>query len=147
MPDTGDKPLMPPSSAHLRWLGLDEASSAALAPYVTILPRATAVNVNTASREVLAAAMQVDVATAERLVQTRQRTPFKSLNDVQALLPGGTTLPSGQVGVESDFFEVVGQLRIEHRVVEEHSLVERRGLQVVTLSRERTGLTLPTQAR
>ena len=145
---TGDKPLMPPSTAQLRWLGLDEASSTALAPYVTILPRITPVNINTASREVLAAAMHIDVATADRLVQARQRTPFKSVNDVQALLPGGTPQPpSGMVGVESDFFEVIGQLRIEHRVVEERSLVERRGLQVITLSRERTGVTLDARAR
>lgn len=144
---TGDHPLMPPSSAQLRWLGLDEASSAALAPYVTILPRVTPVNINTASREVLAAAMQIDVATADRLVQARQRTPFKSVNDAQALLPGGTAPPSGMVGVESDFFEVLGQLRIEHRVVEERSLVERRGLQVITVSRERTGLTLDARTR
>jgi general secretion pathway protein K len=142
-----DGPLMPPSSAQLRWLGLDEASSAALAPYVTILPRVTPVNINTAAREVLAAAMQIDVASADRLVQTRQRTPFRSLNDVQPLLPAGAAAPSGMVGVESDFFEVIGQLRIEHRVVEERSMVERRGLQVLTVSRERVGLSLATRAR
>jgi len=52
-----------------------------------------------------------------------------------------------QAVLKGDFFEVTGQLRVDTRVVEEHSLVERRGLQVLTLSRERTGLTLPTQAR
>jgi general secretion pathway protein K len=136
-----DAPLMPFSPAQLGWLGLDAKTVAALAPYVTILPRPTPVNLNTASREVLAAVIGVDLASADRLVQHRQRTPFRGLNEAAPLLPGGA--PSDTlVTVSSDFFEVVGQLRIDQRAVEERSLVERRGLQVVSLARERTALAL-----
>jgi general secretion pathway protein K len=138
-----DAPLMPFSPAQLAWLGLDASTVAALAPYVTILPRPTPVNLNTASREVLAAVMGLDLASADRLVQHRQRTPFRSVGEAAPLLSG--VVPSDAVvSVGSDFFEVRGQLRIDQRAVEERSLVERRGLQVVSLARERTALALPS---
>jgi len=139
---SADAPLMPFSPAQLSWLGLDANTVAALAPYVTILPRPTQVNLNTASREVLAAVLGLDLASADRLVQHRQRTPFRAVTEAAPLLPGGA--PSDTlVTVSSDFFEVRGQLRIDQRAVEERSLVERRGLQVVSLARERTALALP----
>jgi general secretion pathway protein K len=143
-PEAGtDAPLMPSSPAQLAWLGLDTGTVAALAPYVTILPRPTQLNLNTASREVLAAVMGLDLASADRLVQHRQRTPFRAVNEAASLLSG--VAPSDTVvSVESDFFEVRGQLRIDQRAVEERSLVERRGLQVVSLARERTALALPS---
>lgn len=138
-----DAPLVPVDPAQLGWLGLDAATVAALAPYVTILPRPTPVNLNTAAREVLAAVMGIDLASADRLVQHRQSTPFRSLDETRPLLSGPRPA-EGQVSVSSDFFEVRGQLRIDQRAVEERSLVERRGLQVVWLARERTALALPS---
>ena len=48
-----------------------------------------------------------------------------------------------QLAQRSDFFEVQGRLRLDHRIIEERSLVERRGLQIVALQRERVSLTLP----
>ncbi|GIX22801.1 MULTISPECIES: type II secretion system minor pseudopilin GspK [Caldimonas] len=137
-----DRPLMPPTPQLLGWLGLDAATVQALAPYVAVLPRPTPVNLNTASREVLAAVLGVDLASADRLVQHRQRSPFRSLAEAAPLLPPGTNLSDQQVGVSSDFFEVLGQLRIDQRAVQERSLVERRGLQVVSLWRERSALVL-----
>jgi general secretion pathway protein K len=137
-----DAPLMPSSPAQLSWLGLDARTVATLAPYVTVLPRPTPVNLNTAPREVLAAVLGLDLASADRLVQHRQRTPLRSVGEVASLLSG--VVPSDAVAsVGSDFFEVRGQLRIDQRAVEERSLVERRGLQVVWLTRERTSLALP----
>jgi general secretion pathway protein K len=110
-------------------------------PYVVILPVRTTVNVNTASREVIAAAIDgLDIGGAERLVQTRQRTPFKSLDDAQKLLPATITADPIRVGVLSSFFEVRGRIRLEDRVLEELSLVERRGLEVIALQRQRYSL-------
>ena len=75
--DSADAPLMPHSVAELVWLDIDADAVQRLAPYVVLLPARTPVNVNTASREVLAAVIDdLDLATAERLVQVRQRTPF-----------------------------------------------------------------------
>jgi general secretion pathway protein K len=130
-------PLLPRSISQLTWLGLDPQTVRRLEPYVVLLPKVTSVNVNTASREVLVAGIKgLDLATAERLVQFRQRTPFKSLQEVEAQIPGLSPLPAQQLGVISSFFEVSGRLRLGDRVLEQRSLVERRGIEVIALQRE-----------
>lgn len=129
-------PLRPQRIDQLAWLGIEAATIARLAPYVTLLPTRTAVNVNTASREVLVGVIKgLDLATAERIVQLRQRDPFKSMDAVGAQMPG-VTVNATQVSVNSDYFEVRGRLRLEDRVLEQRSLVVRRGLDVVVLRRE-----------
>jgi general secretion pathway protein K len=131
-------PLLPQTLAQLSWLGVDAASLKALRPYVVLLPVATPVNVNTASREVLAAAIKgLDLASAERLVQLRQRTPFKDIpsfnTQVAALAP-----ITAKLDVRSSFFEVHGRLRLADRVLVENSLVQRLpNGQVNVLHRER----------
>ena len=112
---------------HLAWLGLDTPTLAALRPLVDVLPARTPVNLNTASREVLAAVLAVDNGTAERLVQARQRRAFELLDQVRTQLPPGTALEASRVSVGSSYFEVKGRLRLEERVLEETSLVRRRG--------------------
>lgn len=129
-------PLRPQSLEQLAWFGIDADTIERLTPYVTLLPSRTAVNVNTAPREVLAAAIKgLDLATAERLIQVRQRDPFKNLESVSSQAPG-LTLNGALVSVNSDYFEVRGRLRLEDRVLEQRSLVVRRGLDVVVLRRE-----------
>lgn len=137
----GDAPLLPPTVADLGWLGLDAATLAKLAPHVTLLPERTSINVNTASREVIAAAIEgLDLASAERLVQYRQRTPFRSVAEVASQLGGGLQLDEQRINVTSNFFEVQGRMRIQERVVEERSMVRRQGREVVALRRERVSL-------
>jgi len=145
-----DTPLAPRRVADLAWLGLDPATVARLTPYVTLLPTQTPVNANTAPREVLVAAIDgLDLGSAERLVQSRQRSPFDNVDAVQALLPQGAKADTGRVAVSSSYFEVRGRLRLEERIVEEESLVERRsadkGRDVVTLRRERHPLYVQQQ--
>ncbi len=137
---TANAPLLPQSVAQLSWLGVDAASLATLAPYIVVLPVATAVNVNTASAEVLVAVVKGnDHATAERLLQVRQRTPFEDLAKFEAQVPSLTPLQAKpQLSVNSSFFEVRGRLRLADRVLEESSLVRRvAGRQVDVLRRER----------
>lgn len=120
--------LPPQRFAQLAWLGLSADTLARLAPYVTLLPRPTPVNVNTAPREVLTAAIDgLDLGTAERLVQRRARQPFRSLEDLRRELPQGTELDDARVAVGSSFFAVRGRLRIDERVLEQDSVVERSG--------------------
>ena len=131
-----DRPASPPA-----WLGVDAASLRRLAPYVVILPVRTPVNLNTAPREVIAASVEgLDVGVAERLVQARKRTPFKTVADAQAALPDNLTLDTNRVGVLSNFFEVRGRVRLGDRMLEDLSLVERRGLDIVPLQRQRLSL-------
>jgi general secretion pathway protein K len=134
---TSDPPLLPERIEQLAWLGLDAETIRKLSPYVTLLPVATPVNVNTAPKEVLAAVANVDPADAERLVQARQRTPFRQLQDVTALLPREAKLSASRLGTRSDFFEIRGRLRLQDRVVEERALVQRNNLEVIPLQRER----------
>jgi general secretion pathway protein K len=132
-------PLLPTSMDQLSWLGVDASSIAKLRPYVTLLPQPSPVNLNTASKEVIAAVIPgLNLAIADRLVQTRQRQPFKQLGDVQTLLATpGQTLDSQRVDVRSRYFEVRGKLRLDDRIVEERSLVERSSSEVIALRRER----------
>jgi general secretion pathway protein K len=130
-------PLRPRSVAQLTWLGADELSVQRLAPYAILLPTRTTVNVNTASREVLTAIIKgMDLATAERLVQVRQRDPFKTIAAVEAQVPALAPLNTQLIAVNSSFFEVRGRLRLDDRVLEQRSLIERRGLDMLVLQRD-----------
>lgn len=134
----GGAPLRPSRLQDLAWSGLDEATLERLAPYLDLLPTATPINVNTASREVIAAVIQgLDLGGAERLVQARGRKPFERLDDVYAMLPPSTPQEPGRVSVNSSYFHVAGRLRLEERVLEERSLLFRRDSRVEVLRRER----------
>ncbi len=134
-------PLLPRSVTQLRWLGVDGNMLRRIAPFVVILPVRTSINLNTASREVIAASVDgMDLSAAGRLVQNRQRTPFKSIAEAQALIPSSLSLDASRVDVKSNFFEVRGRIRLGDRVLEELSLVERRGLDVLPLQRQRINL-------
>jgi len=99
------------------------------------------VNLNTAGREVLAAVLAVDSGTAERLVQARQRRPFEQVDQARVLLQPDAVLDPARVSVRSEYFEVRGRLRLEERVLEETSLVRRRGVtEVVAVQRSRRNL-------
>ncbi len=131
-------PLLPHTLAQLRWLGVEPSSLQALQPFVTVLPIATPVNVNTAPREVLAAVVNgLDLATAERLVQYRLVQPFKDLATFSRQLTNVGPI-TAKLDVRSSFFEVRGRLRLVDRVLVEQSLVQRLPSgQISVLQRER----------
>lgn len=142
LPAPGDNSaiaLLPRSAEQLGWLGLSPASVAALAPYVVVLPERTAVNLNTASALVLHACIDaLSLGDARRLVAARAQSHFRTLGDAgQALGQTQPALVPGQHSVNSRFFEVRGQLRLGSRVVQERSVVQREGLEVHVLWRER----------
>lgn len=140
---SADAPLLPNTFDQLVWLGVEPAQLELLRPFAVLLPARTPVNVNTASREVLAAAIDgLDLGGAERLVQRRMRTPYKTLEEFRKDLPEALpTLPDGRIDVKTRFFEVTGRLRLDERLFEERSVVERRpadkGGDIVPIHRER----------
>jgi general secretion pathway protein K len=141
-----DVPLAPLRLTELTWIGIDAGSVAKLAPFVVVLPVRTPVNANTASREVLVAVLDgLDLGTAERLLQVRQRSPFGGLDDLRGQVGEAVKLEDTRIGVGSSYFDVIGRMRLEDRVVEERSLVERRsgdrGAEVVAIHRERVPVT------
>ncbi|MBX3600054.1 MAG: type II secretion system minor pseudopilin GspK [Rubrivivax sp.] len=147
--DAAATPLRPARLADLAWLGVDAETIARLAPWAELLPVPTPVNANTAPREVLVAAIDgLDLGSAERLVQRRQREPFASMEQLQAELPEGVSADPARVGVASAHFEVAGRLRLEDRVLEEVSLLQRRPGErddVVVLRRERRSFNAPAR--
>lgn len=131
-------PLLPQSVAQLTWFGLDDATVKALEPYVVLLREPTQVNVNTAPREVLVGAIKgLDLATAERLLQVRQRAPFNGIDKLKEQIPG-IDLADARLAFTSSYFEVRGRIRLGERVLVERSLVHRLpNGQVDVMRRER----------
>jgi general secretion pathway protein K len=144
--------IAPLQMSQLAWLGIDADTLKRLEPWVDILPEPTDVNINTAPAEVIAAAIDgMSLGNAQRLVQDRQRKEIRDLNApaTRAYFPGTAqqTPPPG-IGLTSRFFYIQGRLRLEERVLEERSLVERnQNLDVKVRSRERVNLREGVDAR
>ena len=132
-------PLLPQRVEQLVWLGLSARTVAVLAPYITVLPVRTKVNLNTAQAEVLSACIEaLDLAGARQLVAARALAHFQKLGDVGKLLGDRAgQITDAQHSVASRFFEVRGRLRLDQTTVQERSVVQRDGLDVKTLWRER----------
>jgi general secretion pathway protein K len=144
--DAGIAPLMPQEVSQLVWLGLSPSTAAALEPYVTILPIRTPLNINTASAEAISASLpSLTISDARQLVEKRTRSFFKQIADANATLPnGGAPFNAAQHSVSTQFFEVYGRLRLDRTWVEERSLLQRDGVTVKTIWRNRgAGMTAP----
>ncbi|MDO8279903.1 MAG: type II secretion system minor pseudopilin GspK [Burkholderiaceae bacterium] len=139
--------LMPQQVEQLVWLGLPPESIARIAPFVTLLPQRTPLNLNTAQAEAIQASVPgLNMSDAQRLVAVRQSAPFRSVADADRLLGGIGALTESRFSVASRFFEVRGRLRLDGNIVEERSLVQRDGLEVRTLWRRR-GIVLSEHAQ
>lgn len=107
--------------------GVSEELLAALRPYLTALPGRTAVNVNTAPPEVLAAVL--DAASPDMIgaiVQGRRTKPFASIAEFRARLPRSAALASEDgLDVKSRFFEVTVEARQGATVTRARALVQR----------------------
>lgn len=85
--------------------GFDASAYARLRPFVTALPRRTAVNVNTATPEVLAAVVGgLSLDGARALVAQRARAYFRDQADFLGRLPKGVTVAPGDIAVASRYF-------------------------------------------
>ncbi|MFT3719445.1 type II secretion system minor pseudopilin GspK [Pseudorhodoferax sp.] len=134
-----DVPLWPQRFEQLAWVGLSPDTLRALAPHVTVLPQHTTVNLNTASAEVIAAAVEgLDLAEAQRLVDARARSALRNVDEAARILEReASAFTPGDFSVRSDFFEVHGRLRMDAVLVQERSLLRRSGATVTTVWRER----------
>jgi general secretion pathway protein K len=142
---TASAPLKPHRLEQLIWLGLPMASVQALRPYATLLPGPTPLNLNTASAEVLHAALpDTDLPRAQQLVHTRAASAYRSVPD--ALLAMGqlegvaAQVDAKDFSVGSRFFAVRGRLRLGESAVQEVSVVEREGATVSVVWRQRESL-------
>ena len=129
---SGAVPLVPQQPAQFMWLGLEPATLAALRAHVTLLPTRTAVNLNSASPEVVMALVPLwQRPDAERLVMQRQLKPFQSVAEASL----GALPNDGRYSVNSRFFEMQASFRLGAAQRVEHALLQRDAGDVRTLWR------------
>ncbi|OGB53990.1 MAG: general secretion pathway protein GspK [Burkholderiales bacterium RIFOXYD12_FULL_59_19] len=132
-------PLRPQTIDDLVWLGLSPATLQVLAPFVTLLPARTPVNLNTATPEVLMACIPgLDMAQARSLETARDAQHLSTLADAEQRLGDATIkLNATEHAISSRFFSVTGQLRVGQTLLQETSVLQRDGLDVKILLRTR----------
>lgn len=91
--------------------GFDDGVRARLRPFVSALPVFTAVNVNTAPPEVIAAVVEdLGLDGARTLVEKRNRAYFRDSNDFLNQLPKGVMMATEDLSFGSNYFMV--QMRV-----------------------------------
>ena len=134
-----DAPLAPQRLEQLSWLGMSRESMVKLAPHISLLPVATPVNINTASPQVLAAVVPgLGVAAAQQWTSIRDTQAWNSLEEAQKKLGASAAGLNPKLhSINSGFFEVIGQLRLDSVALIEKSLVRRTGMDSHTVWQER----------
>jgi general secretion pathway protein K len=108
--------------------GFDDKVRARLRPFVTALPHATQVNVNTARAEVLAAAIDgMNLDAARALVARRDRIYFSSVADFANRLPGRLVIPASGIALSSQYFVVTLYATIGEAQARGTALLTREG--------------------
>ncbi|ACC72246.1 type II secretion system minor pseudopilin GspK [Paraburkholderia phymatum] len=106
---------------------------ARLRPFVTVLPTATPVNMNTAPAEVVAAVVpNMSLSSAQAFVARRETVFFRNVSDVQLALRGAgvqeLVLDPNQLDVNTSYFLVHGRVEHERAEVDRTTLIYRDAL-------------------
>ena len=122
-------------------LEMSEEDYQRLLPHVGVLPAGAALNVNTASAEVLASLAEgIALGTAEGLVAARAGRPFEDVQSFLAQL-GGLAVQSQGLAIGSEYFQVVSEVSVgERRQLLRSTLQRASDGRVYVLSRD-LGLT------
>ncbi len=109
--------------------GMSADILATLSAYLTILPQMTPVNANTASAEVLSASVPgLDLAQARALTEQRDRGQwFNSRADFFNRLSERRITPGNQIGVNSEWFKVTGEVTLDRASARMQALLQRQG--------------------
>jgi general secretion pathway protein K len=99
---------------------------ARLREFVVLLPEPTAVNVNTASAEVLTSVANFSLQDARGLVERRRQAWFKDGADFAVRLNDKETLEGVDYQVSSSYFLVRSRLRLQRAQLDTQALVQRR---------------------
>jgi general secretion pathway protein K len=101
-----------------------------LEDYVIFLPRATAINANTAPQAVLSAALApLSPADTQALIAKRTQSSFHNLNELIAQLSGSqTTINPQAITLSTNYFLVNGRISLRQNAMQIQALVERSGL-------------------
>ncbi|MEJ0003145.1 MAG: type II secretion system minor pseudopilin GspK [Pararobbsia sp.] len=132
--DSASRPLPIDSvSALLDIPGFTPQIVARLAPFVTVLPTVTPVNVNTAGAEVIAAAVPgLSLPNAQAMVSTRDQIFFVSaadfINRAQALAGPAAQVATADIDVKTSYFILHGQIRRGRAQLHRDALIYRDSL-------------------
>lgn len=109
--------------------GFDANVRARLYPFVSALPGSTAINVNTAPPEVLAAVVDgLDLGAAQAMVAQRDRVYFRDTGDFSNRLPrGAAAAAGGGISVSSDYFMATLRVTIGGAQARGKALLARTG--------------------
>jgi len=107
--------------------GFDARTRARLAPYVAALPASTAINVNTAPPEVLAAVVEgLDLGAARVLVGRRATAYFRTNAEFLAQLPKDVTISLQDIRVTSEYLIATMRVSSGGAQVRGNALLARR---------------------
>ena len=107
--------------------GFTPAVMTAIRDEVIFLPRATPLNVNTASAQALSARLPaLSLADAAALVARRRSAAFRDLNDFNTRVPGIASDPE-ELSVSTRFFLVNGRVSMREAMLQVQALIERQG--------------------
>lgn len=123
----GGRPFIHLSELKLLY-GLTEEDYEKLLPHITVLPRGqAAVNVNTASAEVLQSLAEgLSDEGAEQLVASRDNEPWESVDKFKAEAAlAGLKIDPNYYGVSSNYFALATKITLAERVVRLVSLIYR----------------------
>ncbi|HET9025473.1 MAG TPA: type II secretion system minor pseudopilin GspK, partial [Burkholderiaceae bacterium] len=108
--------------------GVSPEAADRLAPYIVVLDERTAVNVNTASAEVIAARVpDLTLGEARALVAERERISyFNSIGEVRTRLGAkGSVIGDAELSTNSRFFFIRGEVKLDRAVTRMEALVKR----------------------
>ena len=107
--------------------GFTPAVIAAIRDEVIFLPRATPLNVNTASAPALVARLPaLSLSDANALIARRRTAAFVDLNDFKTRVPGVES-DLDQLSVATRFFLVIGRVSMRESMMQVQALIERQG--------------------
>lgn len=97
-----------------------------LREFIIVLPEATALNVNTASAEVLAAVVEnFSVSEAAALIYSRKQAYFKDAGDFTNRLNGKKLIGDIAIDVKSSYFLVASRIRLDRAALDAEALIRR----------------------
>jgi general secretion pathway protein K len=107
-----------------------------LRDFVVALPGPTAINVNTASPEVLTSVVNFSLAEAKALIARRRQAHFKGPSDFAFRLNDKETLEGVNYQVSSDYFLVHSTLTLARATLRTQALIRRGGEATLVWMRE-----------
>jgi len=126
---------------ELLQVGLEPDALERLRPLVTVLPEPTALNVNTASAELLSARIaELPLVEARRVVSGRDRAPFKDLGDaLQRLRQSNPNVGEQGLAVSTRYFTIDGTVTYGAARLTARALVRRDASRLEVLWMKETG--------